>query len=165
MASTHSDARARSIVQKADAAKFELNELPARLLGGPTEVKLNERELNALLFGDLRHEEGGEKARVLIEGDALRFHVSKPIEDAPEPKYYNVTALLRVSAGPESAHLTLVEGQVGDYTLGPVTRPMVEKQLRQALSEKYRRDARLNRIRAMSVESGQVILTYEPKPR
>ena len=76
-----------------------------------------------------------------------------------------MTALVQVSAGPAAVQLSLIEGRVGDYTLGPVTRPMVETRIRETLNERYKRDARLNRIRAMSVESGQVTLTYDPRPR
>lgn len=144
-------------------AKFDLNELPSKLLtGGPVEVTLNEREVNAVLFGEAQHTQEGEKARVLIDGDALRLEYSRPIKDQPETDFYNVSALFRCSIGPEVITLQLLEGKIGDYSLGPISRPIVEDMVRKALNERYQRDSKLNRIRAMTVREGMVRLTYEP---
>ncbi len=144
-------------------AKFDLNELPSKLLsGGPVEITLNEREVNALLFGEAKHTQEGEKARVLIEGNALRLEFSRPIHDRPETEFYNVSALFRCSVGPEVITLQLLEGQIGDYSLGPISRPIVEELIRKALNERYQRDSKFNRVRAMTIRDGNVRLTYEP---
>ena len=140
--------------------KLELNELSSRLLtGDPVEVTLDERELNALLFGEASSSRG-EKGRVAIEGDRLRVELSLPRDDGT---WVNVEALLALSFGPQSEHLELFEGQIGAYTLGPLSRPIAERVLRSVLAEDRRRErTRWRDVKALTVEDGAVRLIYRP---
>jgi hypothetical protein len=150
-------------------AKFEFLQLPSRLLGSsePITLMLDERELNALLFGDARHQDPGPKARVTIEEDRLLFTYSKPTDDGEA--YVNVTATLRVTFAPPktpggpTVALSLLEGQIGNYTLGPITRPFVEGSLAKALNEKHNRDSRLGRIQEFSIAAGRARILFTPE--
>ncbi|RMG10124.1 MAG: hypothetical protein D6731_18065 [Planctomycetota bacterium] len=159
--------RYRPLERSLLTAKFEFLELPSRLLTGgdaPVELVLNERELNALLFGDAGHSEATEKARVLIQpGDRLLFEYSRPAEEGASPRYLNVRALLGVALGPGVARIELHEASIGSYSLGPFARSLVARRLQEAFAEQYRKDARLRRVRALSIESGRVRLTYQPE--
>lgn len=139
-------------------AKLELNELPGRLLGGPTEVELDQRQLNGLLFGQAAHT-AEDKARVQIEGRLLRVEVSKPAPDRPG-QWVNVVATLEVSVGPDLVRVEVVEGRVGDYELGPLTKPWFSKQLTQGLSNLREKDAALSRLKAFWVEGDRARLVY-----
>ncbi len=150
-------------------AKFEFIELPGKLLGStaPLEVRLDERELNALLFGEARHRDDGLKARVTIVDDRLLYEFSKPTDDAEA--FVNVTATLQISFAPPKSPdrkpvaLKIIEGQVGSYSLGPVLRPWVETALAKALNEKYTRDSRLSRIEEFSIADGRARIVYTPE--
>lgn len=149
-------------------AKFEFLELPSKLIGSkkPIPLMLDERELNALMFGDASHRDEGPKGRVTIEEDRLLFEFSKPTDDGEA--YVNVTATLQIAFAPpktpDGKHVTLklLDGQVGSYTLGPVTRPWVQSALTKALNEKHERDSRLGRIVELSFENGRARVVYQP---
>jgi hypothetical protein len=149
-------------------AKFEFLELPSKLLGStaPIQVRLDERELNALLFGEARHQDAGPKARVTVVEDRLLYEFSKPTEDGEA--FVNVTATLRVTFAPpkapdgDSVTISIVEGQVGEYTLGPVLRPWVQSALSKAVNERYARDSRLSRIEALTIVAGRAQIVYRP---
>lgn len=149
-------------------AKFEFLELPSKLLGStaPIQIRLDERELNALLFGEARHQDAGPKARVTVVEDRLLYEFSKPTDDGDA--FVNVTATLRLSFAPpkteggESVTITIVEGQVGEYTLGPVLRPWVQSALAKALSERHARDSRLSRIVELTIVDGRAQVVYRP---
>lgn len=142
-------------------AKFEFLELPSKLItGGPTRVVLSERELNALLFGDASHTDA-EKARVrLLPGDRLGVDVTTKLKDGA---YLNVEAEISLTIGPGVGRLEVHEGRVGDYALGPVTRPLVEHALNEGLNAELQRDAKLGRLHGLRVVDGKAELVYQPK--
>lgn len=147
--------------------KLELEELPGRFTGDAADVELSERELNGLLFGEANHT-ASQKARVLLQGDQLELQVSAPTErsrgESGEPaEFVNFTARLRVSVSPAAASAEVLEGRVGSYELGPLTRPLVARWLTQGLLELRDKNPQLARLKAFWVEEGRARLVYTPR--
>jgi hypothetical protein len=145
------------------SAKWEFRELAGDLTGGASEVKLGERELNALLFGEAG-QTNENKARVLIQGDALRVEASAPKEGGGS---WNVVATLKPTLGPDTSTVELRDAQVGDYAVDPVSRWLLARRFEDKLREARANDPRrLGRVKALWVEGGQVRLVYDtPAPR
>jgi hypothetical protein len=146
-------------------AKFEVIELPSRLLGGgdPVEVTLSERELNALLFGDAGHSPR-RKSRVVIEGDKLRFEDARPASDNdPRAEFFNTSVRVRLEIDEAGAQIQVIGGTVGDYELGAILRRVLQNKLQEKFTERRDRDTRLARIRTLKVINDRVEITYDPK--
>lgn len=143
------------------SAKFKVNELPSRLLGGDTVIRLGERELNTLLFAQAEHSEGGQKARILLEEKSMWVEAVKPLDDGG---YLNlrvhVSLILTKGAQPQ---LRLLGGTVGEFELGPMTRPMAEDILQKALLEASRREPKIKNAVGFEVKNHEVYLTYPPE--
>lgn len=140
------------------SAKWELRELAGDITGGANEVKLDERELNALLFGEA-NQTNESKARVLIQGDALRVEATAPREGGG---CWNVLATIKPTLGPDTTTVEVRDAQVGDYAVDPVTRWFVARRFEQLLREARAKDPqRLGRVKALWVEDGVVRLVYD----
>lgn len=139
--------------------KFKLLELPGRWLGKDAEVSLNERELNLLLFSRAGHS-AEEKARVEIQGDDLWWLYSKA---RPDGTYLNLRLriYLHLTKGAPPV-LLLREGHVGDYELGALTRPLLERMLQEGTRQAVARDQRLARSVGFEVAEGRVKIRYPP---
>jgi len=139
--------------------KFKLLELPGRWLGEDAEVSLNERELNLLLFSRANHS-AEEKARVEIQGDDLWWLYSKA---RPDGTYLNLRlrVYLHLPKGAPPV-LLLREGHVGDYELGALTRPILERLLQEGARQAVARDERLARSVGFEVADDRVRIRYPP---
>lgn len=141
-------------------AKFEFLELPGRLLGASTDLDLTQREINLLLFGDAGHTKDS-KAQLILDGDLLKIEASRPKDGGG---YLNLLATVRPSIAPTgAATIEIVEAKVGDYSIDPVTRGLLQSWLEKEFVTARARDARLTRVKAMWVEKGRVRLVYDPK--
>lgn len=139
-------------------AKFEVLELGGRVLGGSTDVELNQREVNLLLFGKAGHT-AEDKAQVVLEGDLVRVEVSRPRDGGG---FLNLVATLRPSLGPTTTTVEVVDARLGDYQADPLTRRLLQHRLERALGRARADDARLGRVKALWVEKGKVRLVYDP---
>lgn len=141
-------------------AKFKLSELPGRLLGGDTEVSLNERELNTLLFAHASGQSEGKKAQVRLEDDSLWLEAVQPLEDGG---YLNVRAHIALTLAPaQPPQIQLRGGSVGEFELGPISRPLLEAVIQQAVLEAVKREARIGAAVSFEVREGRAILRYPP---
>lgn len=141
------------------SAKFEFMELPGRLLGASTDLDLNEREVNLLLFGDAGQTKDS-KARVVLAGDLMRVEASRPKDGGG---YLNLVATVRPSIAPTgAATIEVVDARVGAYTVDPVTRGLLKAWLEKEFVSVRARDQRLTSVKALWVEKGRVRLVYDP---
>lgn len=140
--------------------KLELQELPGRLLGSSADVALDQRQLNGLLFGEAGHTPA-QKARVLLTDDRLQLEVSAPT-DRPD-RYVNLVVSLRVALTPGQAQVEVLEGRLGGYELGPLTRPLLARTLTDRLAELRAQSPELARLQAFWVADGQAHLVYSPR--
>lgn len=140
--------------------KLELQELPGRLMGSSSDVVLDARQLNGLLFGEAAHT-AAQKARVLLTDDQLQLEVSAPT-DRPG-RYVNLVVALRVALTPGEARVEVVEGRLGGYELGPLTRPLLARTLTERLTALRAQSPELERLKAFWVEDGQAHLVYTPR--
>lgn len=139
-------------------AKFEFLELGGRVLGTSTDVELNQREVNLLLFGKAGHTPE-QKAQVLLEGDLMRIEASRPRDGGGS---LNLVATLRPSLGPTTTTVEVVDARLGDYQADPLTRLLLQQWLQKGLAKARDDDARLGRVKALWVEKGKVRLVYDP---
>lgn len=141
-------------------AKFKLSELPGRFLGGETEVSLSERELNTLLFARAPEFNERKKARVLLEQDSLWLEAVQPLEDGG---FLNIRAHLVIVLEPEQPPLIQLRGgSVGEFELGPISRPLLEAIVQKATVEAMKREARIGKAISFQVREGKAILRYPP---
>lgn len=142
-------------------AKFKVNELPSKLLGGDTVVRLGERELNTLLFAQAGHTDKGQKARILLEENSMWVEAVKPLEDGG---YLNlrvhVSLLLQKGMPPQ---IRILGGTIGGFELGPITRPIAENVVQQALLEASRKEPKIRDAVGFEVKNHEVHLTYPPE--
>ncbi len=145
-------------------AKLELQQLPSKLFtGGSAELVLSERELNLLVFGDREPDPTGKskKGRIVLEpGGLLRIEASQPAHGGG---WVNMVARVRLTLGPGSEQLDLVDATVGEYTLGPVTRPVLQRLLRRSLEKARQDDPRLARLVGFAVDGDVVRLQVLPQ--
>lgn len=154
--------RWRPLEESLLTAQFEGHSLKQSLLGGPAEVSLTERELNALVFGRGIDQTPDRKARLLIRAGHLRLESSTPRQGGEG--YWNIALDFSLVIGPQGlADLQVHGGEVGQYGLDPVSRWLLVRTVRQALTETLASDDRLRRIRALSVEGDRVRLTWDPQ--
>lgn len=155
--------RWRPLEESLLTAQFEGRALGQSLLGGGSaEVSLTERELNALVFGRGIDQTPDRKARLLIRGGHLRLESSTPRQGGEG--YWNIALDFTLAIGPQGlADLQVHGGEVGEYGLDPVSRWLLVRTVRQALTETLASDDRLRRIRALSVEGDRVRLTWDPQ--
>lgn len=139
-------------------AKFEFLELGGRVLGTSTDVELNQREVNLLLFGKAGHTTE-KKAQVLLEGDLMRIEATRPRDGGG---FLNLIATLRPSLGPTTTTVEVVDARLGAYQADPVTRALLQRWLERELTRSRADDARLGRVKALWVEKGKVRLVYDP---
>lgn len=142
-------------------AKFKVNQLPSKLLGGDTVVRLGERELNTLLFAQAGHTDSGQKARIVLEEESMWVEAVKPLEDGG---YLNlrvhVSLVLQKGMPPQ---IRILGGTIGGFELGPITRPMAESVVQQALLEASRREPKVRDAIGFEVKKREVYLTYPPE--
>jgi hypothetical protein len=159
--------RYRPLERSLLAGKFDILEGAGRFLGNSAEVDLDERELNAMLFGDKPQAEGG-KARVLIQGDHLVIESSQRQAEADgaapgEARYHNVRAEVDLALGPGGLlKLDLVDGQIADHHLDPVLRALTQWALRKAVGDAVAQDPRLSRVKSAMIRGGRVNIVYDP---
>ena len=154
--------RWRPLEESLLTAQFEGHSLKQSLVGGPAEVSLTERELNALVFGRGIDQTPDRKARLLIRAGHLRLESSTPRQGGEG--YWNIALDFSLVIGPQGlADLQVHGGEVGQYGLDPVSRWLLVRTVRQALTETLASDDRLRRIRALSVEGDRVRLTWDPQ--
>lgn len=140
-------------------AKFEFLELPGRLLGASTDLELNQREVNLLLFGDAGHTTDS-KAQVVLDGDLLKVEASRPKDGGG---FLNLVATVRPSLAPTgAATIEILDAKVGGYSVDPLTRNLLQSWLEKEFTAARGRDPRLARVKAMWVEKGRVRLVYDP---
>ncbi len=139
-------------------AKFEFLELGGRVLGTSTDVELNQREVNLLLFGKAGHT-ADSKAQVVLDGDLLRVEASRPRDGGGS---LNLVATLRPSLGPTTTTVEVVDARLGGYEADPLTRALLRRWLERELERSRANDARLGRVKALWVEKGKVRLVYDP---
>lgn len=140
-------------------AKFEFLELPGRLLGAATDLDLNQREVNLLLFGDAGHTKDS-KAQVILDGDLMKVEASRPKDGGG---YLNLVATVRPSIAPTgAATIEIVDAKVGGYSVDPLTRRLLQTWLEREFAAARGRDARLTNVKALWVEKGRVRLVYDP---
>lgn len=139
-------------------AKFEFLELGGRVLGTSTDVELNQREVNLLLFGKAGHTTE-QKAQVVLDGDLMRIEASRPRDGGG---FLNLVATLRPSLGPTTTTVEVVDARLGGYQADPLTRALLQRWLERELTRTRADDARLDRVKALWVEKGKVRLVYDP---
>jgi len=155
--------RWRPLEESLLTAQFEGRAWGQSLLGGGSaEVSLTERELNALVFGRGLDQTPDRKARLLIRAGHLRLESSTPREGGEG--YWNIGLDFTLVIGPQGlADLQVHGGEIGEYGLDPVSRWLLVRTVRRALTETLASDDRLRRIRALSVEGDRVRLTWDPQ--
>lgn len=139
-------------------AKFEFLELGGRVLGTSTDVELNQREVNLLLFGKAAHT-ADNKAQVVLDGDLMRMEASRPRDGGG---FLNLVATLRPSLGPTTTTVEVVDARLGDYQADPLTRVLLRRWVERELARAREADDRLGRVKALWVEKGKVRLVYDP---
>jgi hypothetical protein len=143
------------------AGKFKILELPGRVLGEDAEVSLDETELNVLLFSQAGHTED-EKARVEIEGDDLWVKVSRLNDDGKTYMNLRLKVNLELPKG-EPPRLSLIDGYMGEFRLGPVSRPIAEKLLQKGVQKALAENEQLHTPVGIEVKEGRIHLRYKPQ--
>jgi hypothetical protein len=146
------------------SAKFDFLEMGGRFLGSSTDVTLDEREVNALLFGEASQTDD-RKARVLLDEDRLVVELSAPRQaDDPKGGFVNLRVTVRPSLGPSTNELDVQDVELGGVRLDPLARAVVRRWLEGQLVQARARDPKLGRLKALWVEDGHVRLVYDPPP-
>jgi len=101
-----------------------------------------------------------QKARVLILADSLWLEAVKPLDDGG---YLNLRVHLAVTLAPnQPPQIEVRGGSIGGFELGQITRPIVERIVREAALEAFRRESRIGGAVSFQVREGEVVLRYPP---
>jgi hypothetical protein len=140
------------------SGKLETAQLGARLFGSDaTEIALDERELNVLLFSEpLQTDE--DKARLHLDGDLVRIESSRRQDDG---SFLNVQATLALSIEGGQLALDLQRARIGDYELGGWARGVFVRLLLPRLQADLQANPHLQRLQRLRVDRGVVYLSWE----